>query len=400
MSNYYKIRDKCIICNSILIDEYFKENLRTPSAHYCVDYNKKCISQRQELENVPFYDLKEVNLPFNIFICKKCDTIQNKYLADLNIVYKYGHNEGTGKLYKEMHENFLNFITSNNDVKDIVEVGASVGTLSEKIIEKYDNTYYIVEPNYPNKRNNRIKVIRKYIEEVNKGEFESCNTLIMSHILEHFYEPKNVLNKLLNNTNIKYFYLLWPDLDHYIKNNILNVLTIEHTFFITLDNLIELLKTYNFVLNKHLYFKNHTVMLYFEKKNNNKKNSNKISNNKKSLEMLNIYFNNIRNTISKINAYVESKFKSKKVYLWPCSIHNLYFLKFKEFKIDKISAFLDNSPNKIDKKVYGTNKICHSFNEIINTKNKNDFCIILNGGPFNFEVEKMCIRNGIEIVII
>ena len=51
---------------------------------------------------------------------------------------------------------------------------------------------------------------------------------------------------------------------------------------------------------------------------------------------------------------------------------------------------IDNSPNKIGKKMYGIDLPIYSFNETM--KNKNAI-FLMNGGMFNTEVEKKLIDN-------
>ena len=381
----YNLRKKCIFCDSKLENKYLKEDFKVYIGHYCVDDNYK-----GEIHKIPY----------NIFICSKCKTVQNKYLGDLNLVYLFGHNEGVGKLYDCMHKEFSNLILENNNINNIIEIGASVGTLSNLILKNNKSIHYtIVEPNNIEVNNERKKIIKLFVENVDSSVICENDTLVMSHILEHFYNPKDILDKMLLNTNIENFYLCWPDLDYYIENNVLNVLTMEHTFYIDLNFLINFIKIrYNFILNKQIKFKNHSIFLYFKKMTKN------ISIDYLKLKNENIeiklkdYFTKVNLTIKKINNIIKNNI-DKKIFLWPCSIHNLFLLKFNEFDINNIEALLDNSTNKINKRVYGYNKKCLSFNNIINDNYLNKV-IILNGGPFNYELEKICKDKNVKYFLI
>ena len=57
----------------------------------------------------------------------------------------------------------------------------------------------------------------------------------------------------------------------------------------------------------------------------------------------------------------------------------------------EITGLVDNSINKIGKKMYGTDIEIFSFNEITSTKK--DAIILLNGGVFNKEVESKISKN-------
>ena len=60
---------------------------------------------------------------------------------------------------------------------------------------------------------------------------------------------------------------------------------------------------------------------------------------------------------------------------------------------------LDNSINKIGNKMYGTDLIISSFNEII-IKNNENTIILLNGGIFNKEIINQTINSKIKFVYI
>ena len=163
-----------------------------------------------------------------------CKTSQTKYLGDLNEVYKMNHADNTGSIMKDLHLTVLNLIKKQNRViNNIVEVGSSKGTLSDLILdEKIVNKYYIIEPTYiGTTRKNKI-IINDYFENINFNEYKDANTLIISHVFEHFYEPNQILKVIQNNLNIKNFFLIWPDLEYYKDNNNYHVLNTEHTFYI------------------------------------------------------------------------------------------------------------------------------------------------------------------------
>ena len=221
-----------------------------------------------------------------------------------------------------------------------------------------------------------------------------ANTIIISHVLEHFYQPNEILEKIYLNKNIKNFFLVWPDLEYYINNNILHVLNTEHIYYIDNDFLIKILESYGFNLIEKEYYNGHSVLFYFnrdifiEKKEINYINKN---------YSLDLYYNNIFNNINKCNDLLNIN-KNYKKYIWPASIHSLYLL---IFGLDEnlLDGMLDNSTNKIGKKMYGTNLEIKSFNEIIKDNNENTF-IILNGGVFNIEVENKIKNSNIKYLII
>ena len=88
------------------------------------------------------------------------------------------------------------------------------------------------------------------------------------------------------------------------------------------------------------------------------------------------FFSNVTTTADNINKFITIN-PTKKIYLWPTSVHSVTLLTC-GLNYEKISGMLDNSPNKIGKYLYGYNLLCSSFNDILNSDDKN-ICIIISG---------------------
>lgn len=358
-------RKKCIFCETQLNKPIFETDLNCFSGHYPID--------RQEL-----YFEKN---PFNICVCEKCRTPQLKYLGNVNEVYKINHADNTGELIFNLHKINTDFIFQyKNLINNIIEVGCSVGTLSDMILEKYETNYHIIEPNFLGKTTNK-KIINDYYENVEDDKIDA-DTLIMSHVFEHFYEPKKILKKITQNKKLKNFFLVFPDLEHYINNQILHVLNTEHTFYVDNDFLIKLISMHGFELIEKINYKNHSIIFYFRR--------NKIVENIDEIFVdfenknydLDLFFEQIKYKIEKYNNIID---KNDSVYIWPASIHSIYLTIF-GLNYHKMMGFLDNSKLKIGKKMYGLNLPIESFEETVkNNKNK----ILINGGVFNQEIQKL-----------
>ena len=373
IENKFTIRKKCIFCSNDLHsdDEFFKNDLKNFVAHYGVD--------KKETN----FDL----VPYNIFICSKCKTAQMKYLGNIDEVYKINHADGTGSTMQNMHEKKLELILKySNDINGIIEIGSSKGILADLILEKIDIDYNIIEPSYfgtINKKN----IICDYYENVDDGSINS-NTIIMSHVFEHFYNPLEILNKIKNNSNIENIFLTFPNLEKYISEDIHHVLNTEHTYYIDNDFIKDLFKFHGFELVEIDFYKSHSVFFYFKRNKNIDVNSVKLFNKKNDIS---VFFDKIYKIVDTYNKIIENN-KDKNVYLFPASCHSI-FLSIFGLNYKLLAGMLDNSPNKIGKKVYGLNLEIFSFGDII--KN-NESIILINGGVFNSEVEQKLIDNHIE----
>jgi hypothetical protein len=386
----YTIRTNCIFCDNKLIDTFFKNDYNNYCGHYTVPLET-------ELD-------KMINIPFNIFICSNCKTVQTKYLGDLNEIYKYNHATNTGTIMNNLHHKNLDLILKYKDnINNIIEIGCSKGTLSDLILDNIKLDYYIVEPHFIGNKMNKI-VINDFYENVDDNNI-NADTIIISHVFEHFYNPKEILLKISNNKNIKNFFLVFPDLEYYINNNILHVLNTEHTYYVDNNFLINYFENYGFKLIEKQDYIGHSVLFYFIKNDiaitNNQPllqhgttGSNELMNINYSLD---IFYKNIFDTVNKFNNIINRSRDNdinKEIYIWPASIHSLYLIIF-GLNDKLLSGMLDNCKNKINNKLYGTNLKIFNFEEKI----KENIILFITGGVFNKEIEKKLIENNIEYYI-
>lgn len=361
----YYSRTNCILCNNLLNHVLFEKDLSIPIACYCKSDNNE-----------------DVFIPYNIYTCSICKTSQTKYLGDLNIIYKYNHADSTGNIMENLHKKVNTFLSKYiTNITNITEIGSSKGILSSILLNTYNSIekYYIIEPSFIGKKEDKQIIISDFFENVEYNNYEDSNTIIMSHVFEHFYNPNEIVNVIKNNTNIEYILLVWPDLEYYKDNNIYHVLNTEHTFYIDNNCIKDLFNNNSFEMIEQLKYANHSV-IYFFKRNDNISTIN-LYNNNHSIEY---YFDDLLNKKDDILEFIKfNKTKGKKICIFPASVHTQFLIMLLE--INDFDFILDNSPNKIGKYIYGYNLECISFEENCNNDN---YAIILNGGCFNDEVIK------------
>ena len=372
----YSVRNNCIFCKSNLDKTYFLKDKIIPVAVYCID--------------------KEVTddylIPYNIYICNNCNAVQTKYLGNLDEIYKHNHADGTGTVMHKLHNTVFNLICKyKNNINNIIEIGSSKGILADLIISNLNIEYNIIDPCFIGNIYNKT-IYNNYYESIDDTNI-NANTLIISHVFEHFYNPIEILTKINNNKNIENFILVWPDLDYYLSNNILHVLNTEHTFYISNDYIKNLFNLYNFTLVDEIYYEGHSVIFYFKKNKKYLLEGKKEIIFKNNIDSVQYYFNNIEKMVTYFNTVINNA--DVPIYIWPCSIHTIFLTVF-GLNMDKITSVLDNSPLKINKKIYGLNKLCLDFKEILQ-KNKQSI-IILNGGVFNKEVENLLVNTQIKTI--
>jgi hypothetical protein len=366
------MRTNCIFCKNELKTHLFSEDLEAYVAHYAVDKSHN----------------SSVAIPFNVLQCDNCLTLQLKYLGDVNEVYKINHADATGTTMKRMHDEFLNLILKHRDkINNIIEIGSSVGILADCILEKLKTEYNIIEPKYFGNIDNK-NIINDFYENVDDSNIEA-NTFIMSHVFEHFYEPLEILKKIQDNKNIENIFLTFPNLEQYVINDINHVLDTEHTFYIDNQFLKKIFMIHGFESQEDKFFEDHSVMLYFKRSDKYKSEDIILKNEKHNLEG---FFKKIKDKVGYFNNIIESN-KGKNIYLFPASCHSIYLSIF-GFKHKNIKGMVDNSPNKIGKKMYGLDCEIFSFKEVV--ENDTNAVFLINGGTFNSEVLDDIIKNKRE----
>jgi hypothetical protein len=321
-----------------------------------------------------------IKIPYNVYLCSHCNTLQNKYLGDLNEIYRINHADSTGKTMTELHECVSSIVKNkSSDTNGFIEIGSSLGILADLIIEKMPEIKYtIIEPCFKGKKENKI-IHNDFFENVNEKDIHG-NFLIMSHVFEHFYNPLEILTKIKKCHFIDHFLLVFPDLEYYLKNNIYHVLNTEHTYYTDNDFLQKTIEnTLNFKLEEKIYYKNHSVIFYFKKQNSLLLNEMPINSEYTNVHQ---YYSEIIKKVEQYNEIIE-KNKESNIYLFPASIHSLFLTTFGLSNL--FTGYVDNSPNKIGKKMYGTEKQIYNFMDIV-ANNKPNTILFLNGGVFNEEI--------------
>ena len=354
----YSIRKKCIFCNNDDIELLFEPSKYNSALSVGLYTNK---------------NEKSYFMPYNVQNCKKCNSFQNKYIGNLSIIYDVNHVDNYGSTKNKKHTLLCNFISENSNINGIVEVGSCNGILANQILSKIKTEYNIIEPSFTGDKTN-LNIIPDYFENVQLNSI-NFNTIVMSDVFEHFYNPLEILNKIQQSTNIKYIYLSHPDFDAAIKEYNLTILNCEHTFLIEHQFLFTLFEKFGFKLIRRHDFENYSLFLEFERICNQQIIEKPLVNYNLCNDAK-MFFDKIISGVNNINEFMCNN-SNKKIFIWPSSVHSVTLITC-GLHFKKLEGILDNSPNKIGKYLYGYNLLCSSFNDILNSDDKN-ICIIISG---------------------
>lgn len=218
-----------------------------------------------------------------------------------------------------------------------------------------------------------------------KHEIEQPNAVVMSHVFEHLYNPREILRVLLTLMNTgDDLYLSVPDMAHISKNKLMppSGLHFEHTFFLDIDNARYLLQTCGFEVMEIKQFKNHSFFIHAKTSYDSLGVSlsglvgTNHSNNKKFVKTIKAY----NEIIEKVNTKM-GNFDGE-IYIYGSHFPAQYLL-FNGLN-PKISGCLDQSPTKIGKKLYGTHLDVFSP-EVLRGKNAMVICYM---GPYTNEIKE------------
>lgn len=374
LNKIYYERTECIMCKGNTFETYFDKNYEAPLSFSLYEKKK------------PSYFM-----PFNIVACPICKTIQTKYLGNPAIIYAVNHIDSFGSVKKQMHELFSNFVLENTDITGIIEVGASTDALARCIHEGRTIPYTIIDPDFRGDIKN-IRVIPKLLEQISVSDI-SGNTVLMSNLFEHLYYPTYIIQKLYNE-NIKYIYLNNPDLEGGCKSNTYIILNTEHIYYIENEFLYSLFDKYGFELVKKENYNTHSIFMKFQRKS--EVDESRLIVNKTSYTDTKLYFSEMVNKIERLNTRFLNN-PERKYYMWPAATYNIVlFVNGLNYK--KLTGVLDNSPNKIGKKLYGYDIECFDFKKIL--ESEDETVTIILGGSSDYRNELGLLSGKVEVLFL
>jgi len=369
---YYE-RESCLMCKGKDFETFFVKDYDTPLS-FSMYTTKK-----------PSYFM-----PFNILHCNVCKTVQTKYLGNPAIIYEVNHIDAFGSVKKNMHDLFSKFILENKEITGIVEVGASTDTLARCILETASLSYTIIDPDFRGDTTN-IKVVPRLLENMSLSDV-SGNTIVMSNLYEHLYDPVGTLQKLYTE-GVEYIYLNNPDLEGGCRSNTYIILNTEHIYYIENEFLYKLFDANGFTLLSKENYSTHSIFMKFQRKPMVE--PLRLIQNTSSYEDTKQYFSTMMRRIDVLNKLFENP--NRKYYMWPCATYNIVLF-VNGLNYTKLAGMLDNSPNKIGQKLYGYDVTCFDFKEIINSED--DTITVILGGSSDYRNELALSAKKVEILLL
>lgn len=315
------------------------------------------------------------NFKLGFKVCQKCGLIIQspvvsrfkmnyyyKYIAD----YIYSGNMGKPdkikiKEVKKQKKLVLKFLKKESK---ILQIGSSDGYTLSKFKTRNNHTTGI-EPSissckFAKKKNNIDRLIQGTFENSYK-KLQIYDVIILTHVLEHIYNPFQMLKKLKTKLEKNGVILLEVPCLANQKYLPFGYFTFEHLNYFdehTIKKLIlksgyELISKIYIDLNHGLYPIQRMLIKKSLKIPAPRKKQNNIGIVKKNTRIIKSFEKKEKKLFNKMSKKIIKVTNNKRFSIWGCGIHSSLFLFYNPKLINKINYFVDSDKKKWNKNFYG-----------------------------------------------
>lgn len=315
--------------------------------------------------------------------------IQLDKLIPLDILYLNQHNDGVGKIWKDLYSDFATFIAKHYHGMNVLEIGGAHDIIAQSFLNIRPGTQWtIIEPNPENIENKEVKVIKGWFDDKFSLPY-AVDAIVHSHVLEHTFNPRKFIEHIGNFLQVgdKHIFA-FPNMLPMLEQKFTNCLNFEHTIFLTEYVVDYLLQIAGFRIIEKKYFGNPHSIFYATEKIQVPKNEYVLEN--MYVEYKKIFENFVeyhKKMVKELNEMIEKS--AQPVYLFGAHIFSQYLINF-GLNTEKVVSILDNSPLKQGKRLYGTSLMVESPKVLGDMESA---CVILKAGIYNEEIEKDILEN-------
>ena len=290
----------------------------------------------------------ELHQDMEVCSCTSCGCVQLGSLVDPQVLYKNPHNPAIGKTWEAHNQALSEFVVSTG-AKNIIDIGGANMKMANKICQHSVVESYTVcdmsVGSYASDANPKVTTIRDYIENL-KTE-RKYDAAVLSHTLEHFYDPVKVLSKIKDLLTCDGVVVVSvPNIEQQLKDGFLNAMNFEHTYYISHDYMSLMVSMAGLqIVSRHDFSKHNSF--YVLKKTTASPN---FPVNKSTART--VYETFVKNLLKDV-ANINFQISNKKVYCFGAHIFTQMLIAF-GLNTDAVVGVLDNDVNKNGKFLYGT----------------------------------------------
>ncbi len=220
-----------------------------------------------------------------LMYCESCGHAQLENFIPYELIYDntYSHRGSKSSIATSGNDFFYNFlinIIGEKKFRSVVDLGCNDLYLLKKISAVSENLYGI-DPIWKDKNGSKvdnINVIGEFIENVDfsKDVCKSADLIISSHTFEHIHEPREQLQKIVENSSDNALFIIEvPSFDTLINNHRFDQVFHQHVNYFSLSSMKKLIDLSGCEYIDHTFNYNFWggTMLFAFKKNKNRKSS-------------------------------------------------------------------------------------------------------------------------------
>lgn len=334
------------------------------------------VSDSPDLTDDLFLDMSWV-------ICTSCGCIQLKELVDLSILYHKGHNSAYGRTWEKHHKQLSSFVKKYCG-SSILEIGGGNLKLAEFVTDDNDIKFTVFDNNCNESTRKNIITKEEFFDYTNYSLDYEIDTIVHSHVLEHLYDPieyMKIFSKILKDG--QRMIMSVPLLDEMVKDNFTNSINFEHTYMISEKLLHFIIGLAGFKVIDSERFNPYNIFIVCEKISDSFE---VVLDNEyeKNLHIFYEFFEFHLDLIEKINSMEGDNF-----YIFGGHIFTQYLFMF-GLDQDKFNCILDNDPNKIGNRLYGTELIVKSPKILADIEKP---VVVLRAAQFSKEIKEDILKN-------
>jgi hypothetical protein len=292
---------------------------------------------------------QDVRAEMNWGVCDSCGIVQLMRLPPVSLVYRYRHTEGIGRMWERHDKAFAAFVAeySISPVVSLDRMNLSGEMLAYPIIQ-----------------------------------LPSTGTYVHSHAMEHWRQPRDVLNSIANCTSPgSRMIISIPDMDRLLRVGAIATLNFEHSFHLSNWAVGHLLSTCGFQIIATEGFASHSQFLACERRDSHPRGFEEEGDANSAPLVKNAvakYVMDIEAIARKVSAFDGPR------YIFGAHVFSQYLLNLGLHE-ELFNGILDNSEKKCGKRLYGTS-LHVSHPRIL--KGMGPTMIVLRSGIYDAEIRE------------
>ncbi len=361
------LRDRCVICGNSKLAGLYK------FGSFPVYMG---VSDNTSIDEDIFEDMVWV-------ICEGCGCIQLEMLVDLSILYHKGHNSAYGKTWENHHRQFANFV-SRYCGSSILEIGGGNLKLAELVTNSNEVKFTVFDTNCEKSDRHSI-ITREELFDYNNYSVENdVDTIVHCNVLEHLYDPieyMETFSQMLEEG--QRMIMSVPLLDEMVKAKFTNSINFEHTYMISESLLYYIINRAGFRVVETELFNPYNIFVVCEKDSNVEP--------PRLRNLMEKNFNIFNNFIKFYEGFVDrvNQMEGNDFYVFGGHIFTQYLFMF-GLDPNKFICVLDNDPNKIGRRLYGTDLFVRSP-KVLDSVDKP--MVVLKAAQFSDEIKSDILTN-------